>query len=136
MGLLIDSSVWIWYLGPKALEKFEAYILSARSNHLILTTGVIRQEIMLGAGSWKELLEMQLLFEHVPDLPAGTDIWTESARIGMRMKQKGLHLKGPDLLIAAVALENSVMVAHADRDFEYLAQHEGLKTESLLHLVE
>ena len=54
----------------------------------------------------------------------------------MRMRTKGFNLRAQDLLIAGVALENDLTLLHADRDFEYLAQHEGLKTESLLHLLE
>ena len=135
MNLLVESSVWIHSQLPQTAEAFLGYLDWARSEHRIVVTGMVRLEVMAGARTWEELLAMQEDFDHLTNVEPGPDTWTEAARIRMRLRHRGFHLRSPDLLIAAVALENSLTLVHADHDFEPLADVEGLKTESLLHLM-
>jgi len=97
---------------------------------------MVRLEVMLGAQTWNELLDLQLMFSGLVEIAPRDVTWNEAGRLSMRMKGRGFHLRAQDLLIASVALENNLTLVHADRDFDCLAEHEGLKTESLLHLVE
>jgi len=118
------------------MPRFIEYFQEARARHTICVTGIVRLEMMMGASSWTELLNLQLLFSNLPAVEPTGGTWDEAGRLCMRMKAKGFNLKGPDLLIASVAIENNLTLVHADRDFDPLAEHEGLKTESLLHLLE
>ena len=102
----------------------------------VVTTGMVRLEVMIGAQTWNELLDLQLLFAGFAAVEPSERTWDEAGRLSLRMKGRGFTLRAQDLLIASVAMENNLTLVHADRDFEYLAEHEGLKTESLLHLVE
>lgn len=136
MNLLVDSSVWVRITGRRMSLRFEENFEAARTRHRIYSTGMIRLEVMLGAESWNELLELQLLFSGFAEVEPRAGTWDEAGRLARRMKEKGFRLLAQDLLIASVALENNLTLVHADSDFESLAEHEGLKTESLLHLVE
>ena len=136
MNLLVDSSVWLWITGERAAPRFVNYFNAAQAAHTICSTGMVRLEVMLGAESWNELLELQLLFSGFVEVEPRGETWDEAGRLNMRMRAKGFNLKAADLVIASVAIENSLRLVHADSDFESIAQHEGLKTESLLHLVE
>jgi predicted nucleic acid-binding protein len=136
VNLLVDSSVWLWTMGKKVIPGIVKYLEGAESRHRIMTTGMIRLEVAMAAAGWNQLLELNLLFSRIDAAEAMPETWDEAGRLRMRMKMRGMNLKAADLLIASVALEHNLTVLHADQDFEYLAQHEGLKTESLLHLVE
>ena len=135
MPLLVDSSVWMFALGTPPITAIVKYLLERAEEGSLVTTGMVRLEVALGAESWSHLLELQERFSRFRAYEPTSDTWDEAARLHMRMRKKGFDLKAPDLLIAAVALENGLTVLHADRDFEHLAKHEGLKTKSLLHLV-
>jgi hypothetical protein len=128
--------VWIRITGRNVIPAISDYFEAARARHRVLTTGMVRLEVMLGAETWSELLELQLLFSTFSEIEPRDVTWDEAGRLAMRMKGRGFHLRAQDLLIASVAIENNLTLVHADRDFEPLAEHEGLKTESLLHLVE
>ncbi len=136
MNLLVDSSIWISTLGDKGVPGFVDYVDRARTKHQIVTTGMITLEVLLGAESWNQLLELQLHFETLRGFEPTSQTWVDAGRMAMRMRSSGFRLRAQDLLIARVAIENNLTLVHADRDFEPLAEHEGLKTESLLHFVE
>ena len=114
----------------------EDYLGAARTEHRICSTGMIRLEVMLGVESWNELLELQLLFSGFAEVEPRAGTWDEAGRLARRMRRMGFRLLAQDLLIASVAIENSLTLVHADRDFDPIAEHEGLRTESLVHLVE
>jgi len=136
VNLLVDSSVWIRITGHNVSPRISDYFEATRAIHRLCSTGMVRLEVMLGAQSWNELLDLQLLFAGLAVFEPDARTWDDAGRLAHRMKSKGFHLLAQDLLIASVALENNLTLVHADRDFEPLAEHEGLKTESLLHLVE
>lgn len=135
MNLLVDSSVWVFALGPRRVAAFVEYLSRSALQHQIVSTGMVRLELMAGAVNWPNVLELQLHFSALPEVEPRAETWTEAGRMSMRLKEKGFHLRAADLLTAAVALENDLTLAHADLDFDVLARHEGLRTESLLHLI-
>lgn len=136
MNLLVDSSVWLRILSGRVSTKIVDYMADSETEHQFVSTGMVRLEVMVGARDWHEMLNLQLFFAGFPAEEPTTRTWDEAGRLSLRMKSKGYRLRAQDLLIASVALENDLTLLHADSDFECLAEHEGLKTESLLHLLE
>ena len=96
---------------------------------------MVRLEVMRGAPSWEELLLTQEDLERLVQVEPTSETWTEAGRMGLRLHKRGIQIGNADLLIATVAMEHGMTLLHADRDFEMLAKHEKVKTESLLHLV-
>jgi predicted nucleic acid-binding protein len=59
-------------------------------------------------------------------------VWNETWSLGTRLKRVGLTKGFPDILIAATAIYHNAILLHADSDFEAIAQHSDLRTESYL----
>ncbi len=52
-----------------------------------------------------------------------------AADIYRSLRRKGITIRKPiDCMIAAVAIENGLLLLHNDRDFDELARHTALKT--------
>ena len=135
VNLLVDSSIWIRTQLPRSAGPFLNYLDQARRRDQIVTTGMIRLEVLVGMPTWEDLASLVDDFDSLPEVAPGRDTWTEAGRIGMRLHKRGIHLGSADLLIAAIALEHGLTLVHADRDFELLARHERIKAVSLVHLV-
>ena len=128
--ILIDTSVWIFALGPKPLEALRNRVVALVLENQAATTPPVLFEILRGARTLQEAetLEHRLRSLHV--LPFLEADWSEAAEWGARLARKGVSAKSMDILIAFKTLQNGLTLLHADRDFDRLAQHSDLKVES------
>ena len=57
-------------------------------------------------------------------------MWQAYCALGFTIMRKGLTVPHTDVLIAACALESDSIILHADRHFDLMARHVGVKVES------
>lgn len=93
-------------------------------------------EILRGAASEQEFQRSQVYLGGLRQLSTGSREWAEAARLGYRLRGKGVAVTGGDLLIAAVAISHGATLLHADNDFERIREHGGLRTEPVFDLLD
>ena len=128
MKVLVDTSVWIAILrGEISVDR-----ISYRS---FLTCGPVLQEVLQGFDDDPISNRYADQFMNVPRLsdPLPSELFMIAADIYRQGRRRGLTIRSAmDCLIAAIALENNVIVWHRDRDFDNIAQFTNLKVRRSL----
>jgi predicted nucleic acid-binding protein len=121
--ILVDSSVWIdWLRGADTAAV--RFIRERESSDELAVTHMIYLEVLQGLRSERqfntvrEVLGAQLILEPTH----GLDTFAAAAQLYRHARAAGLTIrKSTDCLIAAIAIEQGVLLVHNDRDFFALA---------------
>jgi len=122
---LVDTSVWIDYLGGAETEIAERFSEALDRGYPFGITGVIYQEVLQGVSSQREFDRLSEYlgsqrFYH-PEDPV--DSYREAARLYFRCRRAGITIRSAtDCLIAQVAIENDLLLLHGDQDFERMVR--------------
>jgi predicted nucleic acid-binding protein len=118
---LVDTSVWIGYLGGERTEVTERFAWMLDRGLPVGLTGVILQEVVQGVSSKRE-------FDQVSEYLGSRTFYNprdpleshrEAALIYFRCRLAGVTIRSAiDCLIARVAIEHDLILLHDDRDFE------------------
>jgi len=128
--VLADSSVWIHFFrgtGVQYQERLVPLIMADR----LATTPVIIMELLRGASAQKEYDKLHKDLHALRLFELSVNIWQRACKLGFTLRQKGLNIPLTDTLIAAVALENNLLLLHDDRHYEMIASVTALKQELL-----
>ncbi len=128
--ILVDTSVWIDLLNGRLGAK-----VSDDDLLRFATCGPVMQEVLQGLregpahDSFRDaLLALPMLSDPLPQ-----SIFLAAAEIYRQGRSRGYTIRSStDCLIAAVALENRVIVWHKDRDFGIMARYTPLKASERL----
>jgi predicted nucleic acid-binding protein len=118
--ILADTSVWIDFLnGINSRHRRLLHRLIEDDEDLCLT-GVIVTEILQGIKEEKDFKTVQATLLEFPIYhPRGTETYLKAADIYRQCREKGKTVrKTIDCIIAAICLENDLMLLHKDRDFD------------------
>jgi predicted nucleic acid-binding protein len=122
---LVDTSVWIDYLGGAETEISERFAEMLDRGYPFGITGLIYQEVLQGVSSQgefdrlSEYLGSQRVY-HVED-PTGS--YREAALLYFRCRRAGITIRSAtDCLIAQVAIENDLILLHNDQDFDRMSR--------------
>ena len=127
---LVDTSAWLWALRPDPVLAIQRRLDDLLTSREAASTGMIQLEILGGIKTvalWDELAAELSSLRQFHTRP-GT--WLQAARLAFTLRRQGITVPNPDVLIAAVAIENDATLVHADAHFERIAQQSQLKTES------
>ena len=127
---LIDTSVWIFALGPRPHEALRDRVASLVLDNQVATTLPIFFEILRGARTLTEAETLKSRLRSLHVLPYLESDWSEAAQWSAAMARKGYNAKSMDLLIAFKALQTGCTLLHADRDFDRIARVSKLDVES------
>jgi hypothetical protein len=127
--ILVDSSVWIDFFNGRASRETDLLALLLR-RRILLTGDLILAEVLQGFRR-KEAMEQArraLLSLPCADL-VGKEVALASAINYRLLRRRGItSRKTVDVIIATFCIRNGHVLLHADRDFEPMAQHLGLRT--------
>ena len=131
MRFLVDSSVWIAYL--RGTETAETAILDTfledAGQHVVVLGDLIACEVLRGVRWPAQLPRITRLFEAMPivDL-GGYDVARSAAALYRDLRVFGATVDSTiDILIAAWCIRNDCALLHADRDFDPVEAHFGLR---------
>ena len=127
--ILVDSSVWIDFFNGHASRETDLLALLLR-RRILLTGDLILAEVLQGFRQSDEMEEARraLLSLAYADI-VGQEVALASARNYRLLRQKGVTArKTIDVVIATFCIRNGHVLLHADRDFEPMAEHLGLRT--------
>ena len=127
--ILVDSSAWIELLRASGTPAHHTLRRALRSGADLAVTEPVVMEVLAGARSDADLLELRDGLLSLPVVPIdGLGDFERAAGI-YRACRGGGETPGSlmDCLIAAVAIRANGSLLHADSDFEAIARHTELR---------
>jgi predicted nucleic acid-binding protein len=126
--IAVDSSVWIALIHDR--DTPEVTRLRSMPNPAQIIVGdIVLLEVLRGARSDRHAASLQkelAAFTHVTMLSPETAV--KAAENFRRLRAKGITIrKTADLIIGTYCMEHGHSLLHADRDFNPMAEHLGLR---------
>lgn len=127
--ILIDTSAWIEFLrntGSPVCERVDSLLADD-----VAVCDPVRMEVLAGARSDDHLRNLRGLLARATLISTAAIDYEDAAALYRTCRRGGETVrKLIDCLIAAVAIRAGTAVLHADGDFEVLARHTPLQTDS------
>ena len=127
--ILVDSSVWIDFFNGRDTRETDLLALLLR-RRVLLTGDLILAEVLQGFRRKRHMEEARRALLSLPcaDM-VGQAIALASASNYRLLRQKGITArKTIDVIIATFCIRHGHVLLHADRDFEPMTEHLGLRT--------
>lgn len=125
---LIDTGVWIDFLGGKETPKVETLLNLLAEKETISYTGVVLQELMQGCSTKADAEAIETHFSPYIEIFPQRSTYRLASSIYRECRAHGYTIRSAiDCLIAACALEADCAVHHQDRDYDHISAVCGLK---------
>ena len=127
--ILVDSSVWIDFFNGRESRETDLLALLLR-RRILLTGDLILAEVLQGFRQKRDMDKARraLLSLAYADI-VGQEVALASAINYRLLRQQGITArKTVDVIIATFCIRNGHVLLHADRDFEPMTEHLGLRT--------
>lgn len=127
--ILVDTSIWIDFLrGNNSIYHHTLHNLIEKEEDVCIS-GIIFTEILQGIKNDKFFSEIKRYLLEFPIYnPKSIDTYIFAANIFRQCGKKGKTVrKTVDCLIAAIAIENGLILLHNDRDFDSIKQCADLR---------
>jgi predicted nucleic acid-binding protein len=127
--ILIDTSVWIDFLkGADSPQRFKLHELIENREDIAISE-IILTEILQGITEEKKFLTLKSYFLQFPFYrPRGVDTYIEAAQIYRACRKRGVTIRSSiDCIIAAICIENELVLLHKDNDYNMIARCTSLK---------
>ena len=103
---------------------------------LILTSGIIKLELLAGTKTRSEYSRLKKRLSALDNIETDDILWEKACDVGFRLKRKGLMtIPYTDILIATCAMERSCILLHADKYFDLISEHLVFQSESYVDVV-
>ena len=134
-SFLIDTSAWLLALRKDFIPEVKDRIDRLLKHDVVITTGIIKLEIIGGARTQKEFQRLKNRFNALDDIGMDDSVWQKACELGFKLRRKGVTIPHTDILVAACALQSGSIIVHADTHFDMMAEHAVIKVESLVQIV-
>ena len=128
--VLVDTSAWLFALRKDFLPEIKDRIDILLKENLVLTTGIIRLELLAGTRTEAEYDRLKKRLSALESIDTDNSLWEMACEIGFKLRRKGITIPYTDILIATCALSLGCIVLHADNHFDIITEHLKLKSES------
>jgi predicted nucleic acid-binding protein len=130
VSLFVDTSVWSLAFRrdkPQGAPEAAALVRAIEAGELIVTTGIVLQELLQGFNGPK--LRQQILdrFAAVPLLNPDRQDHIAAADLKTRCRRAGVQVGTIDALLAQLCVRHGLTMLSADGDFRHIARHAALK---------
>jgi hypothetical protein len=127
--ILVDSSVWIDYFNGVRTRQTDR-LDELLGSDLLLTGDIILVEVLQGFRNDRDFRRAKRALDGLEfRAMLGRDIALKSAANYRALRAQGVTVrKTIDTLIATFCIENGHELLHADRDFDPIEEHLGLRT--------
>jgi predicted nucleic acid-binding protein len=128
--VLIDTSAWLFALRKDFIPEIKDRIDLLLKDNLVLTTGIIRLELLGGTKIESEYERLRSRLMVLDSIESDESLWDMASDLAFKLRRKGVTIPYTDILIAACALSAGSIILHADNHFDVIAQHSRLNAES------
>jgi predicted nucleic acid-binding protein len=121
--ILIDSSVWIYFLNGKNSPERQALHKLINDKTKISITEIIITEVLQGIRQERDFEAVRTFFDkmHIHK-PKSTKTYVNAAHIYRKCRGKGKTVRRTiDCVIAAICIDNNIPILHRDSDFDMIA---------------
>jgi predicted nucleic acid-binding protein len=128
--LLVDTSVWSLALRrdkSPLLPEVGALRAALESGEIVLTTGLILQELLQGFSGPRAREQLIAQFSALPSLSPARNDHIEAATLRNRCRRAGVQIGTIDALLAQLCIGHGLTLLSADRDFARIAAHSELR---------
>lgn len=130
MSLLVGTSVWSLALrrdSPSDSPEVPELHRALRGDEIVVTTGMILQELLQGFVPARAQSLILDRFAHVPLVEPDRDDCIGPMRVRNTCRAAGVRLGTVDALLAQLAIRHDHTLLTTDRDFAHAAPHVGLR---------
>ena len=132
MMVLVDTTVWIDLFSGLSTSQVALLESLIAQREDICLCGVILTEVLQGIRDDKEHSETNAIFSDLLYLPMTRETFLMAAHIYRSLRARGITIRNSiDCMIAAVCIENKLVLLHNDKDFDLISKHFDLKIVSL-----
>lgn len=129
MTVLVDTSVWSLALRrdrPASIPAV-AHLTTALESDLVVTTGLIVQELLQGFLPERSQAEIRRHIGALPAIQPTRDDHIAAAELRNACRRAGVQLGTIDALIAQLCITHDLELLSTDGDFAHAARHCGLR---------
>ena len=130
MRLLVDTSVWsLAFRRDRPPDRPEVNALASAldSGELVVTTGIILQELLQGFRGPKAAREILRRFSALPRRTPDLEDHADAAALRNHCRRRGVPVGTIDVLIAQLCIRHGLTLLTTDRDFSGVASHSALE---------
>jgi predicted nucleic acid-binding protein len=130
LSLFVDTSVWSLAFRrepPSAAPEVQALVQAIESDELILTTGLVLQELLQGFSGPKARAQILERFDAIALIVPDRRDHIEAADLRNRCRRAGVQAGTIDALLAQLCLRHDLTMLSADDDFRHIAGQCALK---------
>jgi len=133
--VLIDTSAWLFNFPPRTIPEIRERITTLLQQDRAAISSPILFELLQGVRSGEEFNRFHQNLSSLHQFPITESDWLKSAQWAQRLRSGGFKAKTVDFLIAYKAMRHRLLLLHADRDFDRIADKVPLKVESYVKLI-
>ena len=133
MSLLVDTSVWSLALrrdAPAAEPEVQALVEALAGSGLVVTTGLVLQELLQGFKGPKAAAAIVERFSAFALIQPDREDHIAAAQLRNKCRRAGVQLGTVDALIAQLCIRNGLTLLTSDQDFTHATKHCELKVWS------
>ena len=134
-SFIIDTSAWIFVLRKGPIPQLKDRIDFLLGENHILTTGIIKLELLGGTRNKKEYLRLKNRLTVLDDVKTDDALWGSAYELAFNLRRKGITVPYTDIIIAACTHSANAVLLHADAHFDLISKHTGLPVESYVDMV-
>ena len=130
LSLFVDTSVWSLALRrdqPSPVPQVAALTKALQSGELVLTTGLVLQELLQGFSGPKARTQILDRFSALPLLVPDRTDHVEAAALRNICRRNGVQVGTIDAILAQLCIRHGLLMLSSDRDFQGMANHCALR---------
>jgi predicted nucleic acid-binding protein len=130
LTLFVDTSVWSLAFRRDVeadVPEVRALKLALSNGDLIVTTGLVLQELLQGFSGPKAADDLLNRFQDIPLLSPTRETHIRAAQLRNHCRRNGVQPGTVDALIAQLCIENELTLLSNDQDFDHVARFSELQ---------
>jgi hypothetical protein len=130
LSVFVDTSVWSLAFRrdqPNPTQEVRALVRALETGQVILTTGLVLQELLQGFSGPKARQDILDRFSAIPLLAPDRDDHIHAADLRNRCRRAGVQVGTIDALFAQLCIRHDLAMLTSDKDFKHIANHCPLK---------
>jgi predicted nucleic acid-binding protein len=130
LSLFVDTSVWSLALrrdSPDPATEVSVLVRAIEAGEMILTTGLVLQELLQGFSGPKDRDRILERFSAVPVLAPDREDHVDAAELRNRCRRGGVQIGTIDALLAQLCIRHDLTMLTTDSDFRRIADRSALR---------
>lgn len=133
--VLVDTSVWVPFLRKSPLPAVKDEVDRLLAEDRVAIMPMIRLELLGGTKSTKEFERLESRLDALHEIPIDDTTWHTAAELSLKLRQRGKMIPYTDMLIGSAAILADVLLLHADKHFDLMAEDTDLRVRSLVSVI-